>query len=65
VKKAGIANLYGIAGSENTSGDQVKKLDIISNEVWINCLKNSKKVALLISEENGIISISFFPPHLL
>jgi len=52
VKKAGIANLYGLAGAENTSGDQVKKLDVIANEVFINCLLSSKKVAVMISEEN-------------
>jgi len=44
--------LYGQAGTENTSGDQVKKLDVISNEVFINCLKSSNKVAIMCSEEN-------------
>ena len=52
MKKAGIAKLYGHAGTENTSGDQVKKLDVLSNEVFINCLRQSGKVAILASEED-------------
>ena len=28
VRKAGIANLYGIAGQENATGDEQKKLDV-------------------------------------
>jgi len=26
-------------GSENISGDQVKKLDVLSDEIFVNCLK--------------------------
>ena len=43
--KAGIANLYGVAGSENKSGDQQKKLDVFSNDVFINAIKFSEQVA--------------------
>ncbi len=43
--KAGIANLYGVAGSENKSGDQQKKLDVFSNDVFINAIKFSQQVA--------------------
>ncbi len=39
VRKAGIAGLYGLHGSENISGDQVKKLDVLSDEIFVNCLK--------------------------
>jgi len=52
VRKAGIANLYGIAGGQNTSGDTQKKLDVLSNEVFINVLKASSKCAILASEED-------------
>jgi fructose-1,6-bisphosphatase I len=52
VKKAGIANLLGLAGGENTTGDQQKKLDIISNEVCINTLESCGKVCVMVSEEN-------------
>ncbi|KYO20702.1 fructose-1,6-bisphosphatase 1 [Alligator mississippiensis] len=52
VRKAGIANLYGIAGSTNVTGDQVKKLDILSNDLVINVLKSSFSTCVIVSEEN-------------
>lgn len=50
--KAGIANLYGMDGNENSSGDQQKKLDVFSNDVFINCVSFSKQVYIMGSEEN-------------
>uniref|UniRef100_A0A8D1T3X0 Fructose-1,6-bisphosphatase 1 n=1 Tax=Sus scrofa TaxID=9823 RepID=A0A8D1T3X0_PIG len=57
VRKAGIAHLYGIAGSTNVTGDQVKKLDVLSNDLVINVLKSSFATCVLVSEEdkNAII----------
>nr|XP_058928348.1 fructose-1,6-bisphosphatase 1 isoform X2 [Kogia breviceps] len=52
VRKAGIAHLYGIAGSTNVTGDQVKKLDILSNDLVINVLKSSFATCVLVSEED-------------
>lgn len=52
VRKAGLAQLYGIAGSTNITGDEVKKLDVLSNELMINMLKSSYTVCALVSEEN-------------
>jgi len=53
VNKAGIANLYGVAGTaQNSSGDQQKKLDVFSNDCFINCLKFSTQVYAMLSEEN-------------
>jgi len=52
VRKAGIAGLYGLDGATNTSGDEVKKLDMLSNDVFINALKHSKELAVMVSEEN-------------
>uniref|UniRef100_A0A3P9PPM9 Fructose-1,6-bisphosphatase 1 n=1 Tax=Poecilia reticulata TaxID=8081 RepID=A0A3P9PPM9_POERE len=52
VRKAGIAHLYGIAGNTNVTGDQVKKLDILSNDLVINMLKSSFTSCVLVSEEN-------------
>lgn len=43
---------YGIAGSTNVTGDQVKKLDILSNDLVINMLKSSFTSCVLVSEEN-------------
>ncbi|XP_069486883.1 fructose-1,6-bisphosphatase 1-like [Ambystoma mexicanum] len=52
VRKAGLANLYGIAGSTNVTGDQVKKLDVLSNDMVINTLKASYSTCVLVSEED-------------
>ncbi|XP_038660736.1 fructose-1,6-bisphosphatase 1-like [Scyliorhinus canicula] len=58
VRKAGIANLYGLSGSRvNVTGDEVKKLDVLSNDMVINMLKSSFSTCVLVSEEeqNAII----------
>lgn len=62
VRKAGIAGLYGAAGSENATGDDQKKLDVLSNDMFVNALYNSHVCAVLVSEEDddGII----VPPEL-
>merc|ERR1719235_97077 len=52
IRKAGIAGLYGLAGEENATGDDVKKLDIIANNIWVESLTNSGVCAILVSEEN-------------
>lgn len=52
VRKAGIAHLYGIAGCTNVTGDQVKKLDILSNDLVINMITSSFTSCVLVSEEN-------------
>ncbi|XP_046870172.1 fructose-1,6-bisphosphatase 1-like [Hypomesus transpacificus] len=52
VRKAGLANLYGIAGNINVTGDQVKKLDVLSNDLVINMIKSSFTSCVLVSEEN-------------
>lgn len=51
VRKAGIAGLFGLAGTRNKSGDVVKKLDLLSNLFVINALKKSGVCAVLVSEE--------------
>jgi fructose-1,6-bisphosphatase I len=52
VRRAGIAQLYGIAGSTNVQGEEVKKLDVLSNDLFINMLRSSFTTCLLVSEEN-------------
>lgn len=52
VRKAGIANLYGISGSGvNVTGDVVKKLDVLANDMMVNMLKSSFSTCVLVSEE--------------
>eukprot|EP00933_Yihiella_yeosuensis_P070490 TRINITY_DN78608_c0_g1_i1.p1 TRINITY_DN78608_c0_g1~~TRINITY_DN78608_c0_g1_i1.p1 ORF type:complete len:466 (-),score=101.68 TRINITY_DN78608_c0_g1_i1:120-1517(-) len=52
IEKAGPSGLYGLAGVGNATGDDVKKLDIIANDIWIDSLKRSGVCSLLVSEEN-------------
>lgn len=56
VRKAGLAQLYGFAGDTNVQGEEVKKLDVLSNELMINMLKSSYSVCALVSEENEEVS---------
>jgi fructose-1,6-bisphosphatase I len=51
IKKAGPCDLYGAADTINATGDDVKKLDLIANTVWVDCLKASGVCCLLVSEE--------------
>lgn len=46
---------FGIAGETNVQGEEVKKLDVLANELFINMLRASYTVALLISEENETV----------
>ena len=52
VNKAGLLNILGAVGSENTHGENVQKLDLYANEKLIECLKNSGECAGIASEEN-------------
>lgn len=58
VRKAGMVNLFGLANEVNVQGEEVKKLDVLANELFINMLKSSYTAHKLISEENeNIIKI--------
>lgn len=52
VGRAGVAQLYGLAGEVNSTGDDQKKLDVMSNDMMINALVNSGVCCILVSEEN-------------
>lgn len=47
-----IPSSYGIAGETNVQGEVVKKLDVLSNDMFINMLQSSYTTCLLVSEEN-------------
>ncbi|KAI3399013.1 hypothetical protein diail_8040 [Diaporthe ilicicola] len=51
IRRATLVNLTGLAGSSNTTGDEQKKLDVISNDLFIAAMRSSGKCALLVSEE--------------
>jgi fructose-1,6-bisphosphatase I len=52
VSRAGVAKLYGLAGEVNSTGDDQKKLDVLSNDMMINALVHSGVCSVLVSEEN-------------
>lgn len=52
VNKAGLAEILGEAGKENIQGEEVKKLDIIANELMIECLSKGGECCAIASEED-------------
>ncbi|KAJ2997974.1 Fructose-1,6-bisphosphatase [Globomyces sp. JEL0801] len=52
VRKAELLKVIGVTGTTNVQQENVQKLDILSNEIMINLLRDCKKTALLVSEEN-------------
>jgi fructose-1,6-bisphosphatase I len=59
VNKAGLADITGIAGNENSSGEAQQKLDVMADNLLISCLKNSGECCGIASEEND----TFVPIH--
>jgi len=53
VRRAGISNLFGAAGNTNVQGEEVKKLDVLANDLFINMLRSSYASCLLVSEEEN------------
>lgn len=51
IRRAELVNLIGLAGAQNSTGDDQKKLDVIGDEIFINAMKASKNVKLVVSEE--------------
>ncbi|KAI4331694.1 hypothetical protein MLD38_029853 [Melastoma candidum] len=54
VQRAGISNLTGVQGAVNVQGEDQKKLDVVSNEVFSNCLKSSGRTGIIASEEEDV-----------
>lgn len=57
VNRAGLTDIMGIVGSENFSGDQVQKLDVIADNLLLRSLKHSGECCGIASEEQS----SFVP----
>lgn len=54
---------FGTAGNTNVQGEEVKKLDVLANELFINMLSSSYTTALLVSEENSsVIEVKISTP---
>ncbi|MED6149179.1 Fructose-1,6-bisphosphatase, cytosolic [Stylosanthes scabra] len=52
VSKAGLAKLIGLAGDTNVQGEEQKKLDVLSNDVFVKALVSSGRTSILVSEED-------------
>lgn len=52
VRRAGFAKLGTAVGVANVQGEDQKKLDVLANELFINMLKSSFEVGVMVSEEN-------------
>lgn len=51
LRRAGLINILGATGTTNVQGEAVKKLDEISNQVFVNVFQASGLVCALASEE--------------
>lgn len=51
IRRAELVNLIGVSGANNSTGDVQKKLDVIGDEIFINAMKSSGNVKVLVSEE--------------
>ncbi|KAF4595902.1 fructose-1,6-bisphosphatase [Ophiocordyceps camponoti-floridani] len=51
IRRASLVNLTGLAGSSNATGDDQKKLDVISNDLFIEAMRSCGRCAMLVSEE--------------
>lgn len=51
IRRAELVNLIGVSGTANSTGDVQKKLDVIGDEIFINAMKSSGMVKILVSEE--------------
>lgn len=54
VRRAGIAKLYGLAGSGNVQGEDQKKLDIIANDTFKVNIESSERAGVMVSEEDDL-----------
>lgn len=54
VGRSGISSLTGVAGTgENIQGEEQKKLDVISNDIFCNVLRMSGRTGVIASEEEA------------
>lgn len=61
IRRATLINLTGLAGSSNTTGDDQKKLDVISNDLFISAMRGSGRCRALVSEEEE--KVIYFDEH--
>ncbi|KAL3531744.1 hypothetical protein ACH5RR_005265 [Cinchona calisaya] len=54
LQRSNIINLTGGQGTVNVQGEDQKKLDVISNELFCNCLRSSGRTGIIASEEENV-----------
>jgi fructose-1,6-bisphosphatase I len=52
VRRAGLIDILGSAGTTNVQGETVQKLDVLANQALLHCLGTRGNVAVMASEEN-------------
>jgi fructose-1,6-bisphosphatase I len=52
IRRAGLLDAVGIAGTTNVQGEEQQKLDVYANQALLHCLGLREAVAVLVSEEN-------------
>ncbi|KAJ3280710.1 hypothetical protein HK104_000455 [Borealophlyctis nickersoniae] len=52
VRKSELLKVTGVTGSTNVQNEEVKKLDVLSNQIMCNLLRDSGRAAVLVSEED-------------
>ena len=52
VRRLGLSDSRGTAGSDNVHGEEQQKLDVFANQVLMECLGSRGNVGLLASEED-------------
>ena len=58
VRQGALAGVLGLAGTENVQGEDQKKLDIISNDIFVDAVVRSGAVCGMVSEEiPGVMSV--------
>jgi fructose-1,6-bisphosphatase I len=54
VQRAGIAGMTGLAGETNVQGEDQKKLDVISNDIFCDVLRQTGRTGVIASEEEDV-----------
>ncbi|GAA0174704.1 carbohydrate phosphatase [Lithospermum erythrorhizon] len=54
LQRSSIINLTGAQGTVNIQGEDQKKLDVISNELFCNCLRTNGRTGIIASEEEDV-----------
>ena len=52
IRRAGLVNILGSAGTRNIQGEEQQKLDVFANETMKNSLNHTGRVCVMASEED-------------